>query len=64
MMTEEERALIFDLATYVAGWAGLCHEPSVGRPGPFGCTSTASCMERFRDQPELYWQLAGEDCPD
>jgi len=64
MMTEEERALIFDLTTYVAGWAGLCYEPSVGRPGPFGCTSTASCMERFREQPESYWQLASEDCAD
>jgi hypothetical protein len=64
MMTEEERALIFDLETYVAGWAGLCHEPSVAEPGPFGCTSTASCMETFREQPDAYWRLAGEDCAD
>ena len=39
-------------------------EPSVAEPGPFGCTSTASCMETFREQPEAYWQLADEDCAD
>ena len=62
MLTDGERELIFDLATYVAGWAGLCHEPSTEQPGPFGCTSIASCMERFRRDPETYWRLAGEAC--
>lgn len=62
MLTDEERALIFDLGTYVAGWAGLCHEPTVEHPGPFGCTSVPACMERFRENPETYWRLAGEGC--
>jgi hypothetical protein len=62
MLTDEERASIFDLGTYVAGWAGLCHEPTVEHPGPFGCTSVLACMERFREVPEAYWRLAGEAC--
>ena len=62
MLTDEERAIIFDLGTYVAGWAGLCHEPTNDRPGPFGCTSVAACMEQFRHEPEAYWRLASEAC--
>jgi len=62
MLTDEERASIFDLETYVAGWAGLRYEPTVERPGPFGCTSVPACVERFREVPEAYWQLTGEDC--
>jgi len=62
MLTDEERASIFDLGTYVAGWAGLCHEPTVEHPGPFGCTSVPACMEQFRVDPETYWRLAGEAC--
>ena len=62
MLTAEEREMIFDLGTYVAGWAGLCHEPTDEQPGPFGCTSVAACMERFRREPETYWRLAGEEC--
>ena len=62
MLTAEEREMIFDLGTYVAGWAGLCHEPTDEQPGPFGCTSVAACMERFRHEPEAYWRLAGEGC--
>jgi len=64
MMTAEERVSVFDLATYVAGWAGLCHEPSAEQPGPFDCTSVTACMECFRENPEIYWHLAGEDCTD
>jgi hypothetical protein len=62
MLTDEEHASIFDLSTYVAGWAGLCHEPTAEQPGPFGCTSVPACMERFRRDPETYWRLAGEGC--
>jgi len=62
MLTEHERSAIFDLETYVAGWAGLCYEPSAERPGPFGCTSIAECMEAFRRSPEAYWHLASEGC--
>ncbi len=62
MLTDGERVSIFDLATYVAGWAGLCHEPTVEHPGPFGCTSVPACMERFRENPETYWRLAEEAC--
>jgi len=62
MLIDEERAMIFDLGTYVAGWAGLCHEPTDEQPGPFGCTSVTACMERFRRAPETYWRLAGEAC--
>lgn len=62
MLTTEERAMIFDLGTYVAGWAGLCHEPSSARPGPFGCTSLTTCMEWFRREPEVYWRLVNEAC--
>jgi hypothetical protein len=62
MLTDEEQAMIFDLGTYVAGWAGLCHEPTDNQPGPFGCTSVMACMERFRREPETYWRLASEGC--
>ena len=62
MLTDEERALMFDLATYIAGWAGLCYEPSNKHPGPCGCASVPACMERFRESPETYWRLAGEAC--
>lgn len=62
MLTDEERASIFDLGTYVAGWAGLSYEPTIKRPGPFGCTLVSACMERFRGVPEVYWRLAGEAC--
>ena len=62
MLTDEERALMFDHATYIAGWAGLCYEPSKEHPGPCGCASVPVCMERFRESPETYWRLAGEAC--
>jgi hypothetical protein len=61
-VTEFERERIFDYNTYVAGWAGLCYEPTEADPGPFGCTSVLECMERFRQHPDEYWWISAERC--
>ncbi len=61
-LDDTERGLIFDLDTYVGGWAGLCFEPNPASPGPFGCTSTGECMECFRENPEEYWAWCLERC--
>jgi hypothetical protein len=61
-LDDTERGLIFDLDTYVGGWAGLCFEPDPASPGPFGCTSTGECMQCFREDPEEYWAWRLEHC--
>ena len=63
-MNDIERELIFDIDTYVAGWAGLCFEPTSTRQGPFDCMSIPECMECFRENPEDYWAWTIENCGD
>jgi len=64
-LDDKEKNLIFDLDKYsgkIAGWAGLCFEPTTENPGPFNCTSVESCMDLFRNSPEKYWRWILENC--
>ncbi len=62
-MDDYEREMVMDLNTYIdRPTAGLCFIPTEKNPGPFGCNSTASCMELFRKNPEDYWAWRIDKC--
>ena len=64
-LDDNESRLIFDLDTYsgeMAGWAGLCFEPTNESPGPLNCTSVEGCMQTFKENPEEYWAWRENNC--